>query len=46
MPQGDLHRQLDSLRVERWREENRRGHARMVRRSIGEALADPARPAW
>ncbi|AGP40770.1 HEAT repeat domain-containing protein [Sorangium cellulosum] len=44
LPDGDLRRELDSLRVERWREESRRGHGRMVRRSMDEALADPARP--
>ncbi|AUX47310.1 uncharacterized protein SOCE26_088280 [Sorangium cellulosum] len=44
LPDGDLRRELDSLRVERWREESRRGHGRMVRRSMDEAIADPARP--
>ncbi|WP_437777876.1 HEAT repeat domain-containing protein [Sorangium sp. So ce1097] len=44
LPDGDLRRELDSLRVERWREESRRGHGRMVRRSIDEAIADPSRP--
>ncbi|WP_437315560.1 sister chromatid cohesion protein PDS5 [Sorangium sp. So ce385] len=44
LPDGDLRRELDSLRVERWREESRRGQGRMVRRSMDEALADPARP--
>ncbi|WP_437568994.1 sister chromatid cohesion protein PDS5 [Sorangium sp. So ce542] len=44
LPDGDLRRELDSLRVERWREESRRGQGRMARRSMDEALADPARP--
>ncbi|XXX75249.1 HEAT repeat domain-containing protein [Sorangium sp. So ce134] len=44
LPDGDLRRELDSLRVERWREESRRGQGRMVRRSMDEAIADPARP--
>ena len=44
MPDGDLRLQLDSLRVERWREQSRRGDARMMRRSIGDAVADPSRP--
>ncbi len=44
MPEDDMRRQLDSLRVERRREEGRRGEARLVRRSIEDAVAEPGRP--
>ncbi|WP_437936369.1 HEAT repeat domain-containing protein [Sorangium sp. So ce341] len=44
IPDGDLRQQLDSFRIERWREEARRGHGRMTRRSIDDAVADPTRP--
>ncbi len=44
MHDGNARRQLDSLRIERLRDESRRSNARLVRRSIGEAVADPSRP--
>src|SRR5262245_10919588 len=38
----DLRAQLDSLRYQRWQAAGRRGHGALQRRSIEDALADPA----